>query len=258
MGIKILVAAHKKYRMPTDHMYIPVHVGKEGKEDLGYVGDNTGDNISITNPRLCELTGIYWAWKNLQADYIGLVHYRRHFTTKNVFKRLVCKDKFQLIASQKEIEKVLCTTDVIVPNKRKYYIETMESHFLHLPYTFEKDYRILEEVIREKTPEYYDAFKTVMNRTSAHMFNMFVMKRDLFDQYCEWLFEILLEVDQRIDVTGYDRMQTRAVAYYGEFMLDIWMEKNGIPYKEMNVMFMEKQNWLVKGFLFLFRKVGLK
>lgn len=154
MDIKILVAAHKKYRMPTDHMYIPVHVGKEGKEDLGYVGDNTGDSISIMNPRLCELTGIYWAWKNLQADYIGLVHYRRHFTAKNVFKQLVCKDKFQLIASQKEIEKVLCTTDVIVPNKRKYYIETIESHFLHLPYTFEKDYRILEEVIHEKTPEY--------------------------------------------------------------------------------------------------------
>ena len=129
----------------------------------------------------------------------------------------------------------------------------MESHFLHLPYTFEKDYRILEKVIREKTPEYYDAFKTVMNRTSAHMFNMFVMKRDLFDQYCEWLFEILLEVDQRIDVAGYDRMQTRAVAYYGEFMLDIWMEKNGIPYKEMKVMFMEKQNWLVKGAKFLIR-----
>lgn len=58
MDIKILVAAHKKYRMPTDHMYIPVHVGKEGKEDLGYVGDNTGDSISIMNPRLCELTGV--------------------------------------------------------------------------------------------------------------------------------------------------------------------------------------------------------
>ena len=81
--IKILVATHKKYLMPTDDIYIPIQVGAEGKEDLGFQKDNEGDNISAKNPFYCELTGMYWAWKNLNADYIGLVHYRRHFASKN-------------------------------------------------------------------------------------------------------------------------------------------------------------------------------
>ena len=79
MDIKILVATHKKYWMPKDDIYFPIHVGREGKADLGYIGDNTGDNISAKNANYCELTGLYWAWKNLKCDYIGLCHYRRYF-----------------------------------------------------------------------------------------------------------------------------------------------------------------------------------
>ena len=87
--VRIIVAAPKKYRMPDDKMYLPLHVGAEGKKDadgkaldLGYARDNTGENISALNPSFCELTGLYWAWKNLRADYIGLAHYRRHFSMK--------------------------------------------------------------------------------------------------------------------------------------------------------------------------------
>ena len=69
MNIKVIVAVHKPYWMPIDGCYLPLHVGKEGKNDIGFVGDNTGDNISSKNANYCELTGLYWAWKNLQADY---------------------------------------------------------------------------------------------------------------------------------------------------------------------------------------------
>lgn len=78
--IKIIVATHKKYQMPDDDLYVPLQVGAEGKENLGYEVDNKGDNISSKNPYFCELTGLYWAWKNFNAECIGLVHYRRYFT----------------------------------------------------------------------------------------------------------------------------------------------------------------------------------
>ena len=81
-NIKIIVATHKEYQMPSDNIYLPLQVGAEGKKDLGYQKDNTGDNISKKNPFFCELTGLYWAWKNLDADYIGLAHYRIHFASK--------------------------------------------------------------------------------------------------------------------------------------------------------------------------------
>ena len=90
-NIKVIVAAHKKYQMPENEMYIPVQVGAEGKEKIeGYTQDNTGDNISSKNPYFCELTGLYWAWKNLDADYKGLVHYRRYFTkAKRIPKKYI-------------------------------------------------------------------------------------------------------------------------------------------------------------------------
>ena len=255
MDIKILTVNYKEnYRMPEGKMYYPIQVGRAEKNFEGHLRDNTGDNIAHMNVRLCELTVIYWAWKNLKADYIGLVHYRRHFTGKNLFERLICKDKFQCVLSKAELEKELKACDVIVPNKRKYYIETMESHYLHLPFIYEKDYRVLRDVISKLCPEYLDSYDLVFHRTWAHMFNIFVMKRDLFDRYCEWLFPILFECDKRIDVTGYTPEGVRAVGYYGEYMLDIWMEKNKIPYKEIDVMFMEKQNWIKKGGTFLIRK----
>ena len=83
MNIKILVATHKPYWMPDDDVYLPIHVGKAGQKDIGFIGDDTGENISYKNANYCELTGMYWAWKNLQADYIGLCHYRRYFTNSN-------------------------------------------------------------------------------------------------------------------------------------------------------------------------------
>ena len=83
IDVKIIVATHKEAEVPQDStLYLPIHVGREGKKDIGFIGDNTGDNISSLNPYYCELTGLYWAWKNLDCDYLGLVHYRRYFAGK--------------------------------------------------------------------------------------------------------------------------------------------------------------------------------
>ena len=87
------------------------------------------------------------------------------------------------------------------------------------------------------------------------MFNMFVMRRDLFDQYCEWMFSILEEIENRVDISGYDAYEARIYGFVSEILLDVWIEANKINYKEQNVSFMEPQNWLKKGGLFLKRKL---
>ena len=257
MDIKVLVVAHKFYKMPKDSIYMPIQVGNAKESFKGFYRDNMGDNIADKNPRLCELTAVYWAWKNLKSDYIGVTHYRRHFTKSRKISRIF-RNKLDLVLTRSQLEAELNKDVVIVPNKRKYYIETIESHFIHLPYTFERDYRVLRQVIDELTPEYISAYDTVMNRTWAHMFNMFIMKREWFEEYCNWLFSILLECDRRIDVTGYSYAEKREVAYFGEFMLDIWMEKKGIPYKELDVIFLEKQNLIKKALLLIVRKARIR
>lgn len=250
MNIQILVAAHKKYWMPDDDVYMPIHVGTEGKESIGYTPDNTGDNISAKNPYYCELTALYWAWKNLDADYIGLVHYRRYFTRKEAHSVAGKRDE---ILTRADWERLLGRADIVVPDKRKYYIETLRSHYNHSHHP--EGLAETESIIREKYPDYLADYNRVLDRTSAHMFNMFVMRRDYYDAYCAWLFDILGELEKRLDITGWDPYESRVYGFVSELLLDVWLEKNHLPYAEQNVSFMEKQNWLKKGGLFLKRKV---
>ena len=194
--VTIVIATHKKYQMPSDKMYLPVHVGAEGKKDsdgknldLGYVKDNTGDNISSKNPSFCELTGLYWAWKNLDTEYVGLAHYRRHFSLKKK-----SKDPFDNVLTYSELKLILDKYKVFVPKKRRYYIETLYSHYAHTHYAEHLD--VTKQIISEKYPEYVDSCNKVYRQTYGYMFNMMIMKKDLFQNYCEWLFDILFELEK--------------------------------------------------------------
>ncbi len=247
MNIKCLVATHKKYQMPEDKMYLPIHVGREGKEDIGYLGDNTGDNISQKNSCFCELTGLYWAWKNLDADYKGLAHYRRHF--KGRTRGNTPLDK---VLTKKEAERLFKETDIILPKKRNYWIETVYSHYVHTH--FKQDLDITEAVLKDMYPEYVDAYRTVMNRKKVHMFNMIIAKQEIFDSYCEWLFSILFEIEKKMDVSNYTAFQARVYGRISEMLLDVWLLQNGYSYKEVPFIYMEPISWFKKGKAFLSAK----
>lgn len=250
-NIKVVVATHKKYQMPKDKVYLPIQVGKEGKETLGYEEDNKGDNISNKNPYFCELTGLYWAWKNLDDDYVGLVHYRRYFTNRKKIPKTEA-EKFECILTKKDIEKILENTDIILPKKRKYYIENLYSHYEHTMYIEPLDET--RKIIQEKYPDYLEEFDKIHKRTSAHMFNMFIMKKDIMDKYCTWLFDILFELEKRIDVTQYDAFHSRFFGRISELLLDVWLNKNNLTYKEIKVMDMQNINWFKKITSFLLAK----
>ena len=243
--IKIIVATHKKYDMPKDKLYLPLHVGAEGKDDIGYEKDNKGENISLKNPNFCELTGLYWAWKNLDDKYIGLSHYRRHFASKKINK----KDLINSVLTLKEADKILNEVDIIVPKLRKYYIENLYSHYDHTMYIEPLD--ITGNIIEEKYPEYKLEFDKLKKRTSAHMFNMMIMKKDKLDEYCTWLFDILFELEKRVDNTKYDSFHARFYGRVSELLFDVWLNTKGYSYKEIKVISMEKVIWFKLGTSFL-------
>lgn len=253
MDIKILVAAHKKYQMPEEEIYLPLHVGKEGKTDLGYQGDNTGDNISIKNSNYCELTGLYWAWKNLDCEYVGLCHYRRYFTDKAFLGRIPYRNrKFDMILYKSQVEELLAKYDVIVPKKRNYYIESIRSHYAHAHKL--KDLEETEKIIQEKYPDYTDAFNKVMDGKELHLFNMFIMKKKDFDQYCQWLFDILFELEKRVDISDYDSYQKRIFGFLSERLFNVWLEKNKFNIVYMPTFNAEKIQWGKKIYQFVKRK----
>ena len=247
-NIKLIVATHKKYTMPDDDMYLPIQVGAEGKEDLGYQKDNINDNISIKNPYYCELTALYWAWKNLKAEYIGLSHYRRHFTCKKNVPKAE-ENKFKILLTSEQANKILENTDIILPCKRKYYIENLYSHYKHTMYIEPLDET--RKILEEKYPKYLNEFDKLHKRTSAHMFNMFIMKKELLDKYCMWLFDILFKLEKRFDPKQYDVFHARYLGRISELLLDVWINTNNLHYKEIKVIDMQNINWLKKGFSFL-------
>ena len=247
-NIRIIIATHKKYKMPEDEIYIPLQVGAEGKESLGYEEDNTGDNISLKNPYYCELTGLYWAWKNLNADYIGLSHYRRHFTCSKKIPKTE-KEKFDILLNSKQANELLNDVDIILPRKRKYYIENLYDHYKHTMFIEPLDET--RNIIKEQCQEYLPEFDKLHKRTSSHMFNMFVMKKEYLDQYCEWLFNILFELEKRVDPKQYDSFQARYLGRVSELLLDVWINTNKLNYKEVKVIDMQNVNWLKKGTAFL-------
>ena len=254
-AVTVIVAAHKPYWMPDDPMYLPIQVGAEGKTredgsplDLGFRKDNTGENISVKNPYYCELTGLYWAWKNLppEAGAIGLAHYRRHFLRKKGRGR-------EDILKEREAEEYLREAEVLLPRPRNYWIETNYSQYAHAHHGVDLD--VTREVLAEKHPGYIPLYDAYMKRTSGHRFNMFIMRRERMDEYCGWLFDILFELEKRLDISGYTPYDRRVFGFVAERLLDVWLEKNGIRTMELPYLFLEKQNWLKKGGAFISRKI---
>lgn len=250
--IKIIVATHKSYQMPEDDMYVPVHVGAEGKKDnngnpleLGYTKDNTGENISVKNPFYCELTGLYWAWKNIEADYTGLAHYRRHFSLSKK-----SDNPFSNILTSEEAQKLFDQYNVILPKKRKYYIETLYSHYAHTHYAEHLD--ITKQIISEKYPAYLESCEKVYKQTYGFMFNMMIMRKDFFDNYCSWLFDILFELENRIGdkAKELDSFQGRFYGRVSEIIFNVWLDyqiKSGAinkkDIKEIPCIYTEKIDW---------------
>ena len=252
MDVKVIIAAHKKYQMPPDEMYLPVHVGAAGKDSIeGYQRDDEGLNISDLNPYFCELTGLYWAWKNLDADYIGLTHYRRHFSSNPH-----TKNPWDGVLKKSDIESNLGRIRVFVPTKRRYWIETLYNHYKHTHHIYQLDET--RKIIEEKHPEYLGSFDRAVNRRWGYMFNMMIMERELLDLYCSWLFDILFELRDRLGEDGLTPFHSRYYGRISEIIFNVWLEEQKgtgkikrTEVREIPLVHMEKINWWKKGGAFL-------
>lgn len=243
-SVTVVVAAHKPYRMPDDPVYLPLQVGAAGKPSFGFARDDDGENISGRNANWCELTGLYWAWKHLPGDALGLVHYRRHF-----------KGPAGGIATGAELVASLEEADVILPRKRRYFIETSYSHYAHAHHA--RDLDLTREILAARHPGQAAAFDRVMKRRSGHRFNMLVMRRPAFEAYCAWLFDLLFELERRLDVSTYSANDARVFGFVAERLLDVWLEGAGLRVRELGVLHLESQRWVRKAVLFIARKLGL-
>lgn len=217
--VAIFVVAHKKEENSIkERGYHYIGVGKNA-DNLGYeYKDNIGDNISSKNASFCELTAQYWIWKNVKADYVGLVHYRRFFYNPyiSVFKNA--------ILSAKKIEKELNKYDAIVPIQPEIQDSHCTSVYDHYCWQhYQRDIDEVGVVIAQKYPDYLDAFNKLKSSSRFSICNMMITSKAIYDDYSEFLFGVLFELEKRIDISSYNDYQKRIYGFLGERLLNIYL-----------------------------------
>ena len=234
--MKIYIVSHKEIEPINLPNYQIIGVGNCPKVN-GYIYDNTGNNISTKNTSFCELTALYWIWKNTNDDIVGLVHYRRFFANNSLGL------KFSFLKSN-TVNKILKNYDIILPIHTKLYSidktsdKIIKNISIRDQYTmnhYKKDLDLICDIICKKYPKYKDALNEVMNSKTLSLFNMFVCKKELIDKYCEWLFDILFEAEKHIDISNYDDYQKRVFGFLSERLFNVWVKKNNLNVKTLPV-----------------------
>lgn len=225
MNIKILVAHHKQGLIIENDVYFPIQVGKElSSLDLGIQGDDVGDNISYLNPIYCEMTAAYWAWKNILADYVGLCHYRRYFTFESMPFKERLREKYRFykkklidklldpgshysfqdqiivwnasffkdmaLAFSEQLKRIIeeRNYDLIVPRPYIESSQNVEQHFREIG----KDHiKSLKDVVSEFYPDFFPYLLEALASHKLYAANMFIMKHNLYIDYCNLVFGIL-------------------------------------------------------------------
>lgn len=221
--LTIYILTHKKFDVPPDATYQPLQVGSAVHENLGYLRDDTGENISDQNCYYSELTGLYWIWKNVKhADYVGTCHYRRYLI--NGQEKVFTKQEYENLLKEYD----LITTKKVHLNNSYHFGFSANHNIVALDTT--------GEVIREKYPEYYETFDKLVHGPETYFGNIFVTKKELYDEYCQWLFSIFFEVQKRIDMeTDQDDYHKRVFGFISEFLLLVWTTVKGLKVCECKV-----------------------
>ena len=238
-NIKIFVCAHKEVSLPQHPYFLPIQAGAALHDAIkGYQPDNEGDNISSKNPHFCELTCHYWAWKNLKnVDIIGLNHYRRYFDFTRKWpqfssdKHFIQTDEFLKQEYQfPDLEKLLSKYDIILPVARHWRVSNTQQYG---EYHIAKDWEMLRQIIKERSPQYIPAFEKTMDHSNKSVgYNMFITQWKHFDAYSEWLFDILFEVERRVPPID-DPIQSRIYGYMSERLINVFCAHHHLRIKSI-------------------------
>ena len=195
---------------------IPIQVGAAltGKR-ICEVRDNTGDHISEKNREYCELTALYWIWKNTSSQYAGLCHYRRHFELNEDLLDQLCKS---------EVDVAVTVPILNFPSVKEVY---RQDHV-------KQDWEIMMEAIRILQPKYQKAAEEVEKGIYYYGYNMFFARKEIVDDYCSWLFPILSYCEGHCEKKE-DPYQNRYIGFLAERLLTIYLKGHEGKYKMVHV-----------------------
>ena len=217
--VQIFVVAHKPAEIPKVEALVPIHVGRSVsryKEEMaGMIGDDTGENISEKNPQYCEMTAHYWIWKNVKdTGYVGVCHYRRFFGAE---------------ISEENISKVMADADVLMVEP-SWYLDSVYAYFAK--FMGAENMTILWMVMKKLYPEFVESLETICDGVKFHPFNMLLCRKELFDEYAEWMFSVLGECEKYVKPAPYTNAR-RVLAYMAELLTGVYFIHRGLRIKSV-------------------------
>jgi len=257
---KILITYNKLKKVIESEVLTPIQTGRANAKKIfaNMIGDNTGDNLSNQNSEFCELSAIYWAWKNYaklnNPDYIGFMHYRRHFIfnkkhyehNRGEFPQFDILNQAYLdecCINDKDINSELEGCDAIIPMAMDFELGLDNIYDQYKSYHYIEDFDTALNILAEKYPQYSPHVEKYKNAKEGYFLNMFIFKKEIFFEYCAWMFDILFEVQKRLDTSAYDSYQARQVGFIAERLTGIFIIKllsdSNLKIKELPVSFVK-------------------
>lgn len=261
-NIKILISCHKDTGYIKSDIWQPIQLGSENAavQLPNMLHDNVGENISKLNPMYCELTAQYWAWKNLDADYYGFCHYRRYFSfadehyLEDAYGNVVEKylddstiNKYKL--DDETVQQTVEKYDVITTTRKNLHkmpgrFKSVSDQYERAPLLHGKDLQVMLEIIDEKYPEYSKAAHKHCDGNVTSFCNMYILKKEIFFDYCQWMFGVLEEFCKRVDMSCYSTEALRTPGHLSERLFGIYylhlLENNpNLRTKELQCVFYE-------------------
>ena len=242
--LKLFTTYKTKNKILKSNIITPIQTGRAIADEIfeGMLGDDTGENISKYNQKYCELTAQYWVWKNYDKignpEKIGFMHYRRHFLFNdgkykkgihglvefgNINKKYLRKN----LGTDAQIQNIVKDYNVILPEKDNI----MLSNNVNSNYEQYKKHHIIAhydlamEILKQKYPEFSEIATEYNRSNQAYFLNMFILKKEIFFDLCEWLFSILFEVEKKIDYTNLNSYDSRALGFISERLCGIYFYK---------------------------------
>lgn len=173
--------------------------------------DNIGENISEKNRQFCELTVLYWIWKNATQDIVGLEHYRRHFLLQEDWIRKM---------RENDIDVILPTPLYVAPSLTGNYKDR------HMA----SDWDFMMDYLKKIYPEYYKEAVCFFDTNLYSPCNMFIMKKGILNELCAWLFPILFVCAEHGGERE-DAYQNRYPGFLAERLMTFFFEKKRDKYK---------------------------
>ncbi|MBW3093265.1 DUF4422 domain-containing protein [Bifidobacterium sp. 82T10] len=239
--IRIFVTTHKNVDKPKSSILQPVQVGlKPGSYRFPWAfHDDDGENISDRNPRYCELTTQYWAWKNVDADYYGFCHYRRYFDfsdtehEENPYGEVMDNYIDDKAVAKYGLDDATIARAVdgwdVITTRWQNLEELIDKHgtpealWRAAAGLVDDDLDRCCRILSDMHPDYREDIETFLTGNRACFCNMFIMRKTIFQDYCAWLFPILERFEQETDMTNYSREAMRTPGHLSERLLNIYL-----------------------------------